>query len=188
MQRDFKYAKSVTKYLEKRYGRLKGNTIADDIQYVKDIVNDHTTDELLIMSKRINATIAYKKDTGYLDNHFFVFMGLLIPVFTTMGVSIYNMASNFNLAYLNNFLKINENQIKNSEDLSKIFTSIDISALVDTWVYWVCLLLLIIFIGIQINVQYKKRIIDNLYSFSVIIEEAIELKAIHENKNKETSA
>lgn len=188
MKRDFKYAKSITKYLENRYGKLKGSTIADNIQYVKDIVNDHTTDELKMMSKRINTTISYKKDTGYLDNHIFLFMGLLIPVFSTMAVTIINMASNFNLAYLNNFLKINEDKIKEADNLSNIFTSIDISSLVDTWVFWICLLLLIIFIGIAVNIWSIKRPINKLYSFSVIIEEAIELKKVLGDKNDETSA
>ncbi|MBT2615116.1 MULTISPECIES: hypothetical protein [unclassified Bacillus (in: firmicutes)] len=184
MKNNFKYAKSVIKYLEKRYGRLKGNTIADDVQYIKDIVNDHTTEDLQMMSRRINAAISYKKDTGYLDNHIVMYLGLLIPVFTSMGITIFNIVTNYNLAFLNNFLKINENQIKDADNLSDIFTSIDLSAPVNKWVYLICLILLLIFIAMAIVVRSIKKPIDNLYCYSVIIEEAIEQKKYIKRKRK----
>ncbi|MGE6376600.1 hypothetical protein [Peribacillus muralis] len=190
MKRDFKYAKSVTKYLERRYGKLKGNTIADDIEYIKDIVNDHTAEDLQMMSRRINAAISYKKDTGYLDNHIIMYLGLLISVFTSMGITIFNIVTNYNLAFLNNFLKVNENQIKDANNLSDIFTHIDLSGPVNKWVYFICIILLIIFIAMAIVVRSIKNPIDNLYCYSVIIEEAIELKKINKkkiNKKKKTS-
>lgn len=186
MQRDFKNAKSVTKYLEKRYGEIKGNTIGDDIQYIADIEKDHTRDELKMMSKRINAAIAFKKDTGYLDNHIFLFMGLLITVFSTMGVTIYNTASNLNLAYINNFLKMNEEEIKQANNLSEVFKSVNFSSLFDAWVQMVILILAVILVGIVVNIKIVKKPIDKLYYFSVLIEETLELKPKEDNKKDET--
>ncbi|MGE7877885.1 hypothetical protein [Peribacillus muralis] len=42
------------------------------------------------MSKRLNATILYKKDVGYLDNQFYILMGLLITVTSTLILNIIN--------------------------------------------------------------------------------------------------
>ena len=186
MQRAFKNAKSVTKYLEKRYGEIKGNTIGDDVQYIADIEKDHTRDELKMMSKRINAAIVFKKDTGYLDNHIFIFMGLLITVFSTMGVTIYNTATNLNLAYINNFFKMNEEEIKKANSLNDVFKSADFSPLTNTWIYMVVGILIVILVGIWVNIKIMKKPIDKLYYYSIIIEETLELKTKKDDKKDET--
>ncbi|MEH6940637.1 hypothetical protein [Bacillus sp. JJ722] len=61
MKRSFQSAKVITKYLEGRYGKTNKNT--DDIQYAKDLANDHSINELNMMKKRIDTSISFKKDT-----------------------------------------------------------------------------------------------------------------------------
>lgn len=186
MKRDFKSSKYITKYLDDRYGKINRNTIDDDIQYVKDIVADHSIEDLQMMSKRINASISYKKDTGYLDNHVYILMSLLVSILSTLSIAIMNLGFNFGIAYINNFLSIHKEEIKKNDNfnLNGIFNFNDIGEVLRPFIITSFIGFFIVLIGVSINIKFAKGLISKLYSYSILIEEAIELKK-NEGKSKE---
>ena len=180
MRRDFKQAKDIIQYLERRYGSIKKHTINDDITMVSDICDDHSSEEIKMMRNRINALIQSKRDMSYVNNHP---MNLLIAFFTTVGASVLAMVtivSQTLISYIGQVTKINDEEVT-QEILNQMVSSLDFSSIMSVAIKYIILIFILLSIGIYFINIFKQRYSNIFHMYGVLIEEAFEKKRETEN-------
>jgi len=170
----FNDAKYIVEYLDERYKIGTKATMAEDEKFILNLIADHSKKDLEKMLRRIKSSISVSKDTSYVMNHPFSFLGIIISVFSTLVLAGLTLTSNTMLAYVNNYIKIHEEEVIEKDQLKDIILSLDFSPLF-TNILWTIIVIISSVIGswIYLARRVKKRI-SKLYYYQDIIEEAIE--------------
>ncbi|MEK4670662.1 hypothetical protein [Niallia sp. FSL R7-0271] len=173
MSRDYNQMKSVSKYLKKRYGNIRGYCMQDIDILVEDISNDHSLVQLKKMKRRIDGQLSVSKDTSYLNNNPINLLIALLPILATSLIAFITIGANSINFYVENYMKI-YNQKITKEELKSIFIDI-LNPTVFFNIYTMFLLIFFVIIYLMILLINKglRRPIYNTYNYSVILEEAI---------------
>mgnify|MGYP001046712329 CR=1 FL=1 len=172
--REFKYADSVVKYLIDRYGRVNKHSMQDEIKLAESICKDHSKDEILMMKRRLEATISARRDTSYINNNPFSLLGLLFTVITTLLITFASIGISSNTMILDKYIDINK--IENNNELSQIISNFDLTGVFDVSLNIILIVFFIVLVGTYFIDRFLKKPINKLYHYSILVEEALKLK------------
>ncbi|USK46335.1 hypothetical protein [Cytobacillus oceanisediminis] len=175
MIRDFNHAKNIVGYLEKRYGKIKRHTIRDDIEFVKDICDDHNLQQISMMRNRIQASIHSGRDTSYVNNNPVNFLTVLFTVVCSLMFGFITIGAQLVLAYIGHVVNISGKDIT-IKDLDKMVDSFNLSSLLQAALIPTLGIFIMIYAGILILNSALKKDSSKIHMYDVLIREAYERK------------
>ncbi|PAE17303.1 hypothetical protein CHH91_04670 [Virgibacillus sp. 7505] len=175
MSRNFKNSKVVVSYLYKKYGKLHGQTIEDEIYIIENIKRDHTQEELKMMKRRLNGSLDVIKESNAL---FYLPITIMLSFLTVMSTIIITMI-NSNTNYAGKAVDLYKDEITKEEFMSMY----DYSSLFDLVMSNISIAFFTMILFWAVVTIYFIARFRNRKNALILIEESIDLSSEEKHTN-----